>query len=76
MEIGTGKSSFCPVNNFGGPVSPGSPDPSREDLPARDNSSHRCVFLTCDRKDCMAFCEPCSWVISQGMCIRPEACRE
>lgn len=39
----------------------------------RTGSSSSCVFLTADRRDCMAFLERCAWCISQGLCIRPGA---
>jgi hypothetical protein len=76
MVLGTGKPAFCLDSISGSATSPGPAGLDRDNLPVQDNSSPRCVFLTCDLKDCMAFCERCSWVIAQGMCIRPEACRE
>ena len=71
MVSGTGKTAVCLGNNFGGVTSP---EPSQADRagsdPVQTSSLRRCVFLTCDLLDCMAFRERCSWVISQGLCIR------
>jgi hypothetical protein len=68
MKVGTGKPGLCLSNNSAGATSP-EPSRDRGDVdPVRTSS--RCVFLTCDLKDCMAYCERCFWVISQGMCIR------
>jgi hypothetical protein len=74
MVTGTGKSAISLDKIFCGPVSPVS---SLMDLegPNQVQTSSRCVFLTLDRKDCMAFCERCSWVINQGLCIRPRQVR-
>lgn len=68
MVLGTGKPAFCLDNNFGSATPPGPSLDRREPDPVRTSS--RCVFLTCDLKDCMAFLERCSWVINQGLCIR------
>ena len=71
MKVGTGKPGLCLDNNSAGATSP---EPSPVDRvgsdPVQTSSLRRCVYLTCDLKDCMAFCERCSWVISQGFCIR------
>jgi len=75
MKVGTGKPGLCLSNNSAG-VTPPEPSRDRGDVdPVRTSS--RCVYLTCDLKDCMAFLERCSWVINQGMCIhnRPTARR-
>jgi hypothetical protein len=76
MKVGTGKPGLCLSNNSAG-VTP--PEPSQLDRGDVDpvRSSSRCVYLTCDLKDCMAFLERCSWVINQGLCIhnRPTARR-
>jgi hypothetical protein len=69
MEIGTGKPGVCLDNNSAGTSTPGPSLDRREPEPVRVTSS-RCVYLTCDLKDCMAFLERCSWVINQGLCIR------
>lgn len=75
MKVGTGSKADC-LDNISGYARP--PGPSRLDRgdedPVRITSS-RCVFLTCDLKDCMAFLERCSWIINQGKCIRPGARR-
>jgi hypothetical protein len=73
MKVGTGSKADC-LGNISGCASP--PGPSLADRGEPDpvrTSSKRCVFLTCDLKDCMAFCERCSWIITQGLCIRPGA---
>jgi hypothetical protein len=77
MKVGTGSKADCLDNNSGYASQPGpSLADRREPEPVRVTSS-RCVYLTCDLKDCMAFLERCSWVINQGMCIhnRPTARR-
>jgi hypothetical protein len=72
MVLGTGKPAFCLDNNFGSATPPEPSQVDRGDVdPVRTSS--RCVFLTCDGKDCIAFLERCSWVISQGLCLCPGA---
>lgn len=70
MVLRTGKPGVCLDNNSAGNTPP---DPSlldrRDPVPVRP--SLRCVFLTCDLKDCMVFVERCAWCVSQGLCIRP-----
>jgi hypothetical protein len=70
MKVGTGKPGLCLSNNSTG-VTP--PEPSQGDRGEPDpvQTSSRCVFLTCDLRDCMVWCERCAWVISQGLCTRP-----
>lgn len=69
MVTGTGKPGVCLDNISAGTVSP---EPAGPDQKVRVNSS-KCVFLTCDGKDCIALLERCAWCISQGLCIRPGA---
>jgi hypothetical protein len=70
MKVGTGSKADCLDNNSGYASQPGpSLADRREPEPVRVTSS-RCVYLTCDLKDCMAYCERCFWVINQGLCIR------
>ena len=75
MVTGTGKSAISLDKIFCGPVSPESPLMDREGPNSVQTSSRPCVYLTADRKDCMAYCERCYWVINQGMCIKPHQTR-
>lgn len=68
MKVGTGKPAFCLDNNSGVALQPGPSLDRGENNPVRPSS--RCVYLSCDLRDCIAFMERCSWVINQGMCIR------
>ena len=73
MVTGTGKPVVCLDNISDGATSPESPLMDLEGPNQVQTSSRPCVFLTVDLQDCMAFCERCSWIISQGKCIRPGA---
>jgi hypothetical protein len=68
MVTGTGKSAISLDKIFCGTSEPEPSQVDRGDDPVQTSS--RCVYLTCDLRDCIAFLERCSWVINQGMCIR------
>jgi len=69
MVLRTGKPGVCLGNNSAGHTPP---DPAGPDHRIRVNSS-KCVFLTCDGKDCMAAMVRCWYAVSHGLCIRPGA---